>query len=58
MDDKIGSHLSGDNLPFIEDLYGEYLRDPDSVDSSWVPVFQEYFGIATNGHNGRVAPQF
>ena len=58
LDDKIGSHLSGDNLPFIEDLYGEYLRDPDSVDSSWVPVFQEYFGIATNGHNGRVAPQF
>lgn len=58
MDDQIGSHLSGDNLPFIEDLYGQYLHDPSSVDSSWVPVFQEYFGFESNGQNGRVAPQF
>ena len=58
MEDAIGSHLSGNNLPFIEDLYGEFLRDPDSVDSSWVPVFQEYFGFESSGDGGRVAPAF
>ncbi len=58
MENHIGSHLSGDNLPFIEDLYAEYLREPGSVDSSWVPVFQEYFGFEVTGHSGRAAPQF
>jgi 2-oxoglutarate dehydrogenase E1 component len=55
--DQIGSHLSGDNLPFIEELYGQYLDDPDSVDPSWIPVFEEYFGEA-NGRNGSIRPHF
>lgn len=35
--------LTGENLQFIEQLYGEYLENPDSVDPSWVPLFNEYF---------------
>ena len=58
MEQQTGSHLSGDNLPFIEDLYGQYLQDPESIDSSWIPVFQEYFGIEFDGSGGRAAPQF
>ncbi len=58
MSDQTSSHLSGENLPFIEELYGRYVDDPDSVDPSWVPVFEEYFGVEPNGHRGRVAPQF
>ena len=58
MNDQTRSYFSGDNLPFIEDLYGRYLRDPESVDVSWVPVFEEYFGVEPNGHRGPVAPNF
>jgi len=36
--------LSGENLPFIEQLYYQYQEDPTSVDPSWVPLFKEYFG--------------
>ncbi len=41
--------LSGENLHFIEDLYREYLEDPSSVDPSWKPVFDEYFGADGSG---------
>ncbi|MEZ4460576.1 MAG: 2-oxoglutarate dehydrogenase E1 component [bacterium] len=41
--------LSGENLPFIESLYTQYLSDPGSVDPSWVPLFEEYFGKERNG---------
>ena len=41
--------LSGENLPFIESLYTQYLSDPSSVDPSWVPLFEEYFGKERNG---------
>ncbi len=51
--------LIGDNLPFIEDLYSQYVVDPDSVDPSWKPLFEEYFGSVPNGHaSGRVRPGF
>ena len=33
--------LFGANGIFVEDLYGRYLRDPHSVDSSWRRVFAE-----------------
>ncbi len=50
--------LTGENLQFIEQLYGEYLENPDSVDPSWIPLFNEYFQRADapnlNGH----APRF
>ena len=29
------SYLSGGNAAFIEELYEQYLRDPDAVDSAW-----------------------
>jgi len=51
--------LIGDNLPFIEDLYSQYVTDPESVDPSWRPLFEEYFGAIPNGHaSGRVHPGF
>lgn len=52
------SVLSGDNLPFIEDLYRQYLQDPDSVDSSWIPWFEEHFGDEAHEGNGRAEPSF
>lgn len=36
--------LSGENLPFIEQLYHQYRAEPGSVDPSWLPIFREYFG--------------
>ena len=34
------SAIAEDNLAFLEDLYERYLRDPDSVDSSWREKFR------------------
>ena len=42
MDTK--THLFGENLPYIEQLYAQFLDDPSSVDPSWGPLFVEYFG--------------
>ncbi|HRQ59093.1 MAG TPA: 2-oxoglutarate dehydrogenase E1 component, partial [Azoarcus taiwanensis] len=33
------SHLFGSNAPFVEELYENYLADPNSVDEKW----REYF---------------
>lgn len=38
------THLFGENLQFIEQLYAQYLEEPGSVDPSWLPVFKEHFG--------------
>ncbi len=46
------SHLAGNNLPFIEELYAQYLDDPKSVDPSWVPVFKQYFNGDGRLNNG------
>ncbi|MCK5818235.1 MAG: 2-oxoglutarate dehydrogenase E1 component [Psychromonas sp.] len=35
------SHLSGANANYIEDLYEQYLEDPQSVDASWRDVFKK-----------------
>ena len=35
--------FTGTNLAYIEHLYRKYREDPSSVDSSWEPVFEEYF---------------
>ena len=44
MDTKASeTHLTGENLAFIEQLYAQYLEDPSSVDASWETVFEEYF---------------
>jgi 2-oxoglutarate dehydrogenase E1 component len=46
--------LSGENLPFIEQLYHQYQENPDSVDPSWVPLFREYYPEDAN----KVKPSF
>ena len=35
------SFLFGTNAPFIEQLYAQYLENPDAVDESWRPFFAE-----------------
>jgi len=35
------SHLSGGNAAYAEDLYEQYIEDPQSVDASWRDVFDE-----------------
>ncbi len=34
------SYLSGGNASYLEDVYQQYLDDPDSVDPTWVAVFR------------------
>ena len=53
---KAMSHLTGENLPYIEQLYAQYLDDPSAVDPSWEPVFEEYFGDETRDAIG--GPRF
>jgi len=43
---------SASNLPFIEELYAEYVRDPESLSPEW----REYFENLLNG-DAHVAPQ-
>ncbi|MGZ5518363.1 MAG: 2-oxoglutarate dehydrogenase E1 subunit family protein, partial [Limisphaerales bacterium] len=40
------------NLPFIEELYADYMRDPGSLTPEW----REYFDNFVNG-DARVAPR-
>ena len=35
------SFLFGSNSVFIEELYQQYLKDPASVDPSWIEFFQD-----------------
>jgi 2-oxoglutarate dehydrogenase E1 component len=52
--DKLkNTEITGETLAFIEDLYRQYLRDPDSVDESWTPVFEEYFEGDEPPRNGK-----
>ncbi|WP_199589859.1 2-oxoglutarate dehydrogenase E1 component [Lujinxingia litoralis] len=50
------TQFTGENLAFIEDLYRQYLEDPGSVDTSWEPIFEEYFGPQAPLNGG--APHF
>ena len=43
--------LSGGNAGFIEDLYEQFLRDPNGVDSTW----REYFSRLQGGAHDEVA---
>ncbi|MEM1348214.1 MAG: hypothetical protein AAGI01_06660, partial [Myxococcota bacterium] len=51
------THLSGENILFIEQLYADYAADPESVDPSWIPVFEEYFGGVQHAELAGVSPQ-
>ena len=36
------SYLSGANQSWIEQLYEDFLTDPDSVDANWRSTFQQF----------------
>ena len=42
------SWLAGANQSYIEQLYEDYLTDPDSVDVAWRTMFQQLPGSGTN----------
>jgi 2-oxoglutarate dehydrogenase E1 component len=44
--------FSGVSAEYIAELYHRYLREPGSVDESWKPYFEEFFGRAPLGGNG------
>ncbi|MBP9642275.1 MAG: hypothetical protein KBE15_02220, partial [Budvicia sp.] len=35
------SYLAGANQSYIEQLYEDYLTDPDSIDNSWRAIFDK-----------------
>ena len=42
MDKKLNfSYLFGSNAPYIEELYENYLTDPNSVDEHWKQYFDQ-----------------
>ncbi|HVX13741.1 MAG TPA: 2-oxoglutarate dehydrogenase E1 component [Pirellulales bacterium] len=46
------------SLPFIEGLYDDYLRDPESVAPDWRDYFARMAGGEGNGHRWRRGPSF
>ncbi|HBO24677.1 MAG TPA: 2-oxoglutarate dehydrogenase E1 component [Providencia sp.] len=42
------SFLAGANQSYIEQLYEDYLTDPNSVDEQWKDIFQQMAGASTN----------
>jgi 2-oxoglutarate dehydrogenase E1 component len=42
--------MDSENLAYVEDLYDEFTKDPDSVPARW----REYFESLDDGSNGRV----
>ena len=46
--------LSGGNAGFIEDLYEQFLRDPNSVDPAWVKYFQGMRGSGVEIAHGPI----
>lgn len=45
------SFLSGANQSWIEQLYEDFLTDPDSVDANWRSMFQQLPGTGSNRIN-------
>lgn len=43
------SFLAGANQSYIEQLYEDYLTDPNSVDAEWREIFQQLPGADNNG---------
>ena len=41
------------NLPFVEALYADFLKDPSSVDPQW----RRYFEALRNGDRALTAPR-
>lgn len=49
------STLDSESLPFIEELYADYLRDPNGVPADWRGYFDQLQGGRDKG-NGRYSP--
>jgi 2-oxoglutarate dehydrogenase E1 component len=47
------TYVSKTDTEYIEELYNQYLKDPESVDASWRYFFE---GVEFAGPNGRPAP--
>lgn len=45
------SFLAGANQTYIEQLYEDYLTDPNSVDAGWREIFQQLPGAGTNAEH-------
>ena len=48
------SYLFGGNAPYVEDLYEQYLEDPNSVDEKWRQYFDRLQQAPASG--ARVEP--
>ena len=49
------SQLSGGNAAFIEDLYEQFLIDPDSLPAQWKAYFADFNGSADVPHSAVLA---
>ncbi len=52
---ELNSHLFGGNAPFVEDLYEQYLEDPNQVDAGWRAYFDKL--QQQPGNSGRDIPR-
>jgi len=55
---ELSSTLFGSNAPFIEELYEEYLANPDSVSPEWRGYFDEIKGDARDVAHAPVVESF
>ncbi|HEX4645162.1 MAG TPA: thiamine pyrophosphate-dependent enzyme, partial [Verrucomicrobiae bacterium] len=46
------------NLPFLENLYADYLRDPDSISPAWRNYFKTFGNGEAPGTSARLGPSF
>jgi 2-oxoglutarate dehydrogenase E1 component len=45
------SHFDGGNAPYLEELYEQFLRDPDSLPGQWKQFFAQLPTVNGNGHD-------
>ena len=51
--------LNSSSLNFVEELYAEYLRDPESVTADWRQYFQQQTGaMSAAPHQVQIGPSF
>jgi 2-oxoglutarate dehydrogenase E1 component len=55
---EVDPSLNSSNLPFVEDMYLAYLREPDSVPEVWRHYFDGWGGNGQGNGNGRHASSF
>ena len=55
------SHIAGGNVAYVEELYEQYLRDPDSVDVQWRDYFEQLppvNGVGVDVSHSAIQAQF